>query len=543
MYAKQPGLSLLTPTERDGAVPDGITGVFRPPRQSTPATPNRSVRNGVCAPRGSATTPLSTNPPQRRQWAILGSNPSGCDPQLCAVPTSCAGGTISSAGPPARRSHRQPVIAGHLNDRRVAHRDPAHMLDRHRLLVIRQRVGGTPIHVAQRAVQPDHHRRHRLVAQRHHHPIPRSRQPRTEQHRAHARNLGPVPVVPLQPLPRLRDPRPRPAPMLLPPPALGLRDRLPGRAIRPLKPNRDQHPVGLIGPDERVRMVNQLRHLPGERLSTITNAGRAARSDSPPPTAHRFPGGDQSRDRLVIATRQRRRATQRPGQVIRLKDLHRFLRFLHSQPSSDRASTATRAEVPAPQDSRGENKWPSMGRTSGHQRGDSVAASGEAFMATDTARRRGSTAPLPSWNGRRASRPRDGALARSWRPHGGWCRFSRRACDRQPWRLRGPELSASSVTDGESCAASPGRLRQAPSVRCARELRPGPMTNALTRVGSGDRVRLFARPFPRRSAAGYGPAVPVAAVQLEVVIADVAANLSRWAMSPRARGGLYLHER
>jgi hypothetical protein len=173
----------------------------------------------------------------------------------------------------------------------------------------------------------------------------------------------------------------------------------------------------------------------------------------------------------------------------------------------------------------------------------SGAAYGEAFMATDTARRRGSTAPLRSWNGRRASRPRDGALARSWRPHGGWCRFSRRACDRQPWRLPGPELSASSVTDGESCAASPGRLRQAPSVRCARELRPGPMTNALTRVGSGDSVRLFARSFPRRSAAGYGPAVPVAAVQLKVVIADVAANLSRWAMSPGARGGLYLHER
>ena len=74
-----------------------------------------------------------------------------------------------------------------LNDRRVADRDPAHVLDRHRLLVIRQRVGRHATHRAQRAVQPDHHARQRLVAQRHHHPKPRPRQPRAEQHRPRSR--------------------------------------------------------------------------------------------------------------------------------------------------------------------------------------------------------------------------------------------------------------------------------------------------------------------------------------------------------------------
>ena len=41
------------------------------------------------------------------------------------------------------------------------------------------------------------------------------------------------------------------AAVLLPPAALGLRDRPPRRAIRPLIPHRDQHPVRLIRPDLR----------------------------------------------------------------------------------------------------------------------------------------------------------------------------------------------------------------------------------------------------------------------------------------------------
>ena len=61
-------------------------------------------------------------------------------------------------------------MTGDLDDRRVADRDPAHVIDRHRLLVIGQRVGRHAIEQPQRAVQPDHHRRQRLVAQRHHRP-------------------------------------------------------------------------------------------------------------------------------------------------------------------------------------------------------------------------------------------------------------------------------------------------------------------------------------------------------------------------------------
>ena len=81
---------------------------------------------------------------------------------------------------------RQPVMTGNVDDRRVADRDPAHVIDRHRLLVIGQRVGRHTVEPPQRPVQPDHHRRQRLLAQRHHHPIARPRQPRAEQHRPRA---------------------------------------------------------------------------------------------------------------------------------------------------------------------------------------------------------------------------------------------------------------------------------------------------------------------------------------------------------------------
>ena len=149
------------------------------------------------------------------------------------------------------RLDRQSVMARDLNDRRVPHRDPAHMLDRHRLLVVGQRIRRHAIHGTQRPIQADHHAGQRLVAQRHHHPKPRPRQPRAEQHRAHPGDLGPVAVIPLQPQPRLRDPRPRPPPVLVAPPALRSRDRPPRRAIRPLIPHRDQHPVHDISPHQR----------------------------------------------------------------------------------------------------------------------------------------------------------------------------------------------------------------------------------------------------------------------------------------------------
>ena len=180
---------------------------------------------------------------------------------------------------------RQPVMTGDLDDRRVADRDPAHVLDRHRLLVIGQRVGRDAIEPPQRPVQPDHHRRQRLVAQRHHHPIPRPRQPRAEQHRPGAGDHRPVAIVPLQPQPRLRDPRPRPPPVLLAPPALGLRDRPPGRALRPLIPHRDQLRVRLISADPPARAIDQLLDLRRERVDQ--RPPPLARSGSPPPAASR----------------------------------------------------------------------------------------------------------------------------------------------------------------------------------------------------------------------------------------------------------------
>ena len=215
-------------------------------------------------------------------------------------------------------------MTGDLHDRRVADRDPAHVLDRHRLLVIGQRIRRDAIEPPQRPVQPDHHRRQRLLAQRHHDPIPRPRQPRAEQHRPRPGDHRPLAIVPLQPQPRLRDPRSRAPPVLLPPATLGLRHRPPRRALRTLIAHRDQLRMRLISTDPTARAIDQLLDLHRERVH-----------QRPPPLAlrqpatRRLPSGDQPRDRLVITPRQHRRPSQRPGQVIRLKDLHRFLRFLH----------------------------------------------------------------------------------------------------------------------------------------------------------------------------------------------------------------------
>ena len=237
------------------------------------------------------------------------------------------------------------------------------MLDRHRLLVVRQRVGRNRAHHPQRPVQPDHHRRQRLIAQRHHHPKPRPGQPRAEQHRSAAGNLRPVAVIPLQPQSRLRDPRPRAPPMLLPPATFRLRDRPPRRPIRPLIPHRHQNPVRLIRPNLRTRAIDQLIDLPRERVHQRPTT-RPLRQ----PTTRRVPSSDQPRDRLVITPRQRRRSTQRARQVIRLKDLHRFLAFLHIR-RPQIALTTTRARLPAPQDR-------NVGRNRGHPWGETVATSG-----------------------------------------------------------------------------------------------------------------------------------------------------------------------
>ena len=70
--------------------------------------------------------------------------------------------------------------------------------------------------------------------------------------------------------------------------------------------------MGLIGPDVRVRVIDQLRHLSGERLDHHQRRPRslprqllASLLTDPYPVLHR----------LVIAPRQRGRAAQRARQV------------------------------------------------------------------------------------------------------------------------------------------------------------------------------------------------------------------------------------
>ena len=237
-------------------------------------------------------------------------------------------------------------MARDLNDRRVPHRDPAHVIDRHRLLVVGQRIRRHAIHGTQRAIQADHYAGQRLVAQRHHHPKPAPGKPRAQHHRAHPGDLGPVAVVPLQPQPRLRDPRPRPASMPVPPPPLGLSDRPARRPIRPRIPHRHQHPMHHISPHQRARPIHLFIDLGRERVDQrpLTRPLRQ------PATRH-VTRGNQPRHRLVIAPRQRRRCPQRPRRVRRLKDLHRFLAFLHRRPPRV-ALTTTHIPVPASQDSR-----------------------------------------------------------------------------------------------------------------------------------------------------------------------------------------------
>jgi hypothetical protein len=83
----------------------------------------------------------------------------------------------------------------------------------------------------------------------------------------------------------------------------------------------------LVSPDLPAGAIDQLIDLPSERIHQRPLA-RPYRQ----PTTRLLPRSDQPRDRLVITPHQRRRATQRPGHVIRLKNLHRFLAFLHDRP-------------------------------------------------------------------------------------------------------------------------------------------------------------------------------------------------------------------
>ena len=256
-------------------------------------------------------------------------------------------------------------MAGDLDDQRVANSDPAHVIDADRLLVIGQRIRRRATEHPQRAIQRHHHRRHRLVAQRHHHPEPRPRQPRAEQHRPAAVDPRPVAIVPLHPQPWLRDPRPRPPAMLLPPPALGLSHPPPRRPRRSLIAERDQLRHAPCPPGSS-RASDRPAHRPSSRTPSPSPAAHARPPASRPP--HHAP--HPIRDRLVITPHQRCRLAERARQVIRLQDLHHFLRFLHAPSSEPRRDAMTRPRVSGAQDRTG-------GEIRGRQWGESAAARGE----------------------------------------------------------------------------------------------------------------------------------------------------------------------
>ena len=228
--------------------------------------------------------------------------------------------------------------------------------------------------------------RQRLVAQRHHHPKPRPRQPRAEQHRPRSRRPGPVAIVPLHPQPRLRDPRPGPPPVLAA--ATGAWPQRPPAAscaTTPDSPSRPASHAPTSARIQRARAIDQLLDLRRERVHQRPAAAPAR--GSPPPAASRAatqparPSCDHTPPAppLPAATRSGHTPPGSPS-----------LPPVSSRPaSSDRASTANaRPSTGASGQNRGEKPWPPMGRNSGHQRGDSMAAYGELSMATVTKRRR-----------------------------------------------------------------------------------------------------------------------------------------------------------
>ena len=203
------------------------------------------------------------------------------------------------------------------------------------------------------------------IAQRQHHPKPRPSQPRTEQHRPAAGDHWSYAVIPLHPQPGLRQPRPRAAPMLDPPPPLRLSDRPPRRALRTQVAHRHQRLVSLIGPNPPLRPLDELLDL----LSEPIDHRPPPPSDRQPAT-RRIPGTHPMRDRLVITTSELRRPTQRARRIKRLQDLHDFLRLLQARlPGA--ASITRQPGLQATQDRT------VAGKTDGHPWGDPVATTGD----------------------------------------------------------------------------------------------------------------------------------------------------------------------
>ena len=182
--------------------------------------------------------------------------------------------------------------------------------------VVGQQVGRRPAHRAQRLVDAPGQRAELLIPDRDHDPEPGPGQPRREQLRPPAPDARPFAPVPLQPHPGFRYPGPvAPAPAGLPG-LLHLRDRPPGRPLRPPVAHRDQLAVRDVRPDLPLGPVNQLLDLRHELINQPRPARLRQRVPAGLPDRH-IPG-----DRLRVAPGQLRRRPGRPREVVRLENLH-----------------------------------------------------------------------------------------------------------------------------------------------------------------------------------------------------------------------------
>jgi len=173
-----------------------------------------------------------------------------------------------------------PVVAPGGHQKRVAHRQAGHPVDRHRPFVVGQQVRRHRPQTAQRRVQAGQQAGQGLVPGGDHHSEAAPGQPRAEQLGQAPGDGGARPPVELGPHPRLGHPRPVGAPMPGPIALLGLRHGPPGGALVAAEAHRHHvASVDNVGADLALGALDQLFDLlsvgvddprtwpPGERTS------------------------------------------------------------------------------------------------------------------------------------------------------------------------------------------------------------------------------------------------------------------------------------
>jgi hypothetical protein len=224
------------------------------------------------------------------------------------------------------RQHRDAVMPGEVQGLLVADRDPGDVRGGHRFLVIGEHVGGRATQDPEGAVQGREHARCGPVPQRDHDPEAGPGQPCDEQDRLHALDAGPVAEIVLQPVPRLRDPRPVDAGMAQPVGGLDLRNGPAGGPLRTGVAQPEELFMGLIRADPALGLLDPFldpRQIgigdpaPGRRLGQRT-AGVAGRD---------VPGHG-----VVGTAGQLGRRSKRSGQIVGSKNFQDFSVMLHAGP-------------------------------------------------------------------------------------------------------------------------------------------------------------------------------------------------------------------